>query len=132
VGTLTDTVTIDGATLTCAVDAEDLDPDKDGLQVRLPGETVDLAFTYTCDGVEQGDYVGKNTATIDWTGARYPSPNTSDKATADVEVTPDGAPTNEDITLTDLLDGEEVDLPQSELNWHDVAALTDDTQTIHY
>ncbi|MCD6641042.1 MAG: prealbumin-like fold domain-containing protein [Nocardioides sp.] len=131
-GTLTDTVVIDTRTLTCTIDATDVDPGTAGLQVEIPAGAVDHEFTYTCNGVEQGDYVGANTATIDWSGADHPSPNTSDSATVDVEVESDGTPTNETITLTDELDGVEVDLPQSTFDWHEVNAADGHTVTIHY
>jgi hypothetical protein len=132
VATLSDTAVVDGRTVSCDIVADDIDPDTAGLQVRIPGETVDMEFTYSCTGIEQGDYVGTNTVTIDWTGARHPSPHTSASDTVDVQVTQDNAPTNKTITLTDLLDGTEVTLPQSEFDWDEVRALDGHTQTIHY
>jgi hypothetical protein len=69
--------------------------------VVVPANAVDHPVSYDCPGVQQGDYVGKNTVTIDWSGDSHAYPTTSDSATVDVEVTGDDEPTNATVTLTD-------------------------------
>ena len=41
----------------------------------MPANAVDHTVTYDCPGVEQGDYVGKNTVTIDWSADSHAYPD---------------------------------------------------------
>jgi hypothetical protein len=117
---VTDTVVVDTRVLQCTIDG--------GASVAVPANAVDHPVTYECPGVEQGDYVGENTVTIDWSADSHAYPRTSDSDTVDVEVTGDPEPTNATVTLTDLLEGEDVtaDLPQSTFDWSTVHAMTGD------
>ncbi len=45
-----------------------------GSSVQVPANAVDHTVTYDCPGVEQGDYVGKNTVTIDWSADSHAYP----------------------------------------------------------
>lgn len=123
---VTDTVVVDTKVLQCTVDG--------GASVAVPANAVDHPVTYECPGVEQGDYVGENTVTIDWSDDPYAYPRTSDSDTVDVEVTGDPDPKNATVTLTDLLEGEDVtaDLPQSTFDWATVHAMEDHTQRLTY
>ncbi|GAB3017027.1 hypothetical protein GCM10011376_02980 [Nocardioides flavus (ex Wang et al. 2016)] len=123
---VTDTVVVDTKVLQCTIDG--------GASVAVPANAVDHPVTYDCPGVEQGDYVGENTVTIDWSDDPYAYPRTSDSATVDVEVTGDPEPTNATVTLTDLLEGEDVtaDLPQATFDWETVHAMDDHTQSLTY
>ncbi|MGL3804483.1 prealbumin-like fold domain-containing protein [Paeniglutamicibacter sp. R2-26] len=85
VATVSDNVDIAG--LTCVIDAEDIDPDTEGLQVLVPaGSTGDKAIVldYSCTGEpENGDYEGLNTATATWTNVA----GATDRATGTASVT---------------------------------------------
>ena len=123
---VTDTVVVDTKVLTCAIDG--------GSRVVVPARAVDHAVTYDCPGVEQGDYVGKNTVTIDWSKDSHAYPRTNDSDTVDVEVEGDSEPTNATVTLKDLLDGTDVTarLPQSTFDWATVNAEPGHTQSLTY
>ena len=123
---VTDTVVVDTKNLGCTIDG--------GSEVVVPANAVDHAVTYDCPGVEQGDYVGKNTVTIDWSKDSHAYPKTNDSDTVDVKVTGDPEPTNATVTLTDLLDGADVttDLPQSTFDWATVNARPGHTQSMTY
>lgn len=134
-GTITDTVVIDGATITCDVDGADVGG-ADGHQVTVPANAVDHELTYSCAGVEEGDYVGKNTVTFDYSADSHEYPDADDTATrtVDVEVVGDPEPTHQKVTITDLLDGNDVTgaLPQSEFDWTTVNGMDDNTQRVPY
>ena len=128
-GTISDTVVVDGKTLTCDV----LTPDVGGAaghQVTVPGNSVDHALAYECKGVTQGAYVGNNTVTFDYSADshEYPDADDTDSDTQAVTVTGDPDPTNATVTISDLLAGEDVtgDLPQTSFDWATVHAMTGD------
>ena len=134
-GTISDTVVVDGNTLTCDV----LSPDVSGAaghQVTIPANSVDRPFSYECLGVTQGAYVGNNTVTFDYSddSHEYPDADDKDSHTQAVAVTGDPTPTNETVTITDLLDGSNVTgaLPQTEFVWTTVNAMPGKTQHINY
>lgn len=133
--TISDTVVVDGKTLTCVIaGGDDVQPGAAGQQLTIPAESVDHAVTYSCPGVTQGAYVGKNTVSIDWSADSHAYPKTSDSDTVDVTVTGDPEPANATVTLTDLLEGEDVtaDLPQTSFDWASVNALPGHTKSISY
>ncbi len=133
--TISDTVVVDGKPLSCVIaGGQDVKPGVAGQQLTIPAESVDHAFSYTCPGVSQGAYVGKNTVSIDWSADSHAYPKTSDSDTVDVTVTGDPEPANATVTLTDLLEGEDVtaDLPQSSFDWASVNALPGHTKSITY
>lgn len=134
-GTISDTVVVDGRTLTCDV----LSPDVSGAaghQVTIPATSVDHPFSYECKGVTQGAYVGNNTVTFDYSADshEYPDADDTDSHTQAVAVTGDSTPTNATVTITDLLDGTDVTgaLPQSEFVWTTVNAMPGNTQRLTY
>lgn len=120
--TVTDTVVVDTRPSSCTVAGGDAQPGTPGQQVVIPADAVDHALTYECTGVQQGDYVGENTVSIDWSGDSHVYARTTDSATASVVVNGDPDPANSTITLSDLLDGKDVtgDLPQTSFDWADV------------
>ncbi|WP_439937470.1 SpaA isopeptide-forming pilin-related protein [Nocardia sp. N13] len=128
-GTISDTVVVDGKTLTCDV----LTPDVGGAaghQVTVPATSVDHPLAYECKGVTQGAYVGNNTVTFDYSADshEYPDADDTDSDTQAVTVTGDPDPTNATVTISDLLAGKDVtgDLPQTSFDWATVHAMTGD------
>ncbi len=81
-----------------------------GHQVTIPANSVDHPFSYECKDVTQGAYVGNNTVTFDYSddSHEYPDADDKDSHTQAVAVTGDPTPTNETVTITDLLDGSNV------------------------
>ena len=132
-GTIADTVVVDGRTSTCEV----LSPDVSGAaghQVTVPAGAVDHPLSYECAGVAQGAYVGNNTVTFDYSADShaYPDADDTDSHTQAVAVTGDATPTNATVTLSDLLNGTGVTLPQTSFSWATVHAMADHTQRITY
>lgn len=136
-GTISDTVVVDGRTLTCVInEGADAQPGVPGQQVTVLAGAVDQPLSYTCPGVQQGDYVGNNTVTFDYSADSHEYPDADDTVsrTQGVAVTGDPTPTNATVTITDLLDGKNVTatLPQRTFVWTTVNGMTGHTQRIDY
>jgi hypothetical protein len=135
IGTISDTVVVDGKTLTCVINAgADAQPGVAGQQVKVLAGAVDQLLSYECPGVQQGDYVGNNTVTFDYSADahEYPDADDTDEHTEAVKVTGDPSPTNATVTLSDKLDDAPVTLSQTTFDWTTVNAMPDNTQHLTY